>query len=208
MQNPYLVGITGGSASGKTHLLQSLRGLFAEHELCIVSQDNYYKPLAQQVADENGVVNYDLPSCIDLGYFLSDLEKLKSGQSITKTEYVFNNPGKAPETIVVKPAPIIVIEGLFIYYFEKIFRQLQLKVFVDASEDIKWQRRMLRDRDERGIPHETIEYQWQHHVKPAYDQFLLPFREASDIIVMNNTHIDQSLQVLAGHFRDWLGKPV
>ncbi len=206
MQKFYLVGITGGSASGKTHLLQSLRRLFAEHELCIVSQDNYYKPLAEQVTDENGVVNYDLPACIDLGYFLSDLEKLKNGQSITKTEYVFNNPGKEPETIVVKPAPIIVIEGLFIYYFEEIFSQLQLKVFVDAAEDIKWQRRMVRDRDERGIPHETIVYQWQNHVKPAYDQFLLPFREASDIIVMNNTHIDQSLQVLAGHFRDWLAK--
>jgi uridine kinase len=204
MEQAYLVGITGGSASGKTSFLNSLRAHFNEQELCVVSQDNYYKSIEHQVKDENGVVNYDLPSCIDFDHFTSDIERLQAGQSIHKLEYVFNNPDKKPELIEVKPAPIIVVEGLFIFYHKAICDQLALKIYVDAQEEIKWERRLQRDLTERGIAREIIEYQWSQHVKPAYDQFLLPYRDQADIVVMNNTHFQNSLKVVTDHLALYL----
>ncbi|MDZ4758323.1 MAG: uridine-cytidine kinase [Bacteroidota bacterium] len=202
--NPYIIGITGGSASGKTSFLLDLKTSFKPDEVCIVAQDNYYKPFNEQQADTNGFVNYDLPSCIDIDRFLQDIEKLKNGESITKKEYVFNNPGKVPETIVVESAPIIIVEGLFIYYFEQISLQLQLKIFVDADEQIKWQRRLQRDTAERGIENHLVKYQWDNHVKPAYDEYLLPYRNHSDIIIANNINYDRGLVVIQNHIRQVL----
>ncbi len=202
--NPYIIGITGGSASGKTSFLLELKNTFSADEVCVVSQDNYYKPIHEQEADSNGMVNYDLPSCIDVDRFLIDIQNLKNGESITKTEYVFNNPNKVPETIVVNPAPIIIVEGLFIYYFEQIAEQLQLKIFVDADEELKWQRRLQRDTSERGIGSDIVKYQWDNHVKPAYEQYLLPYRNHSDIIITNNTNYHKGLQIMQNHIRQIL----
>lgn len=198
-ERPYLIGISGGSASGKTRLLFSLRERFAENQLCIVSQDNYYRDKKLQTRDENGYINYDLPSCIDVPQFVSDLEQLHQGKSITKKEYVFENPEADAKLLEVFPAPVIVIEGLFIYHFQEISNMLHLKLFVDAREDIKLARRLKRDTSERGIDHDTVIYQWENHVKPAYEAYLLPYKETCDIIVHNNTHFNQSLQVISHH---------
>ncbi len=200
----YIIGITGGSASGKTSFLLELKNTFAAHEVCVVSQDNYYKPLHEQEADGNGMVNYDLPTCIDVDRFLVDIQNLKNGDSITKKEYVFNNPNKVPETIIINPAPIIIVEGLFIYYFEKIAEQLQLKIFVDADEELKWQRRLQRDTAERGIENHIVKYQWDNHVKPAYEAYLLPYRNHSDIIITNNINYNKGLAVMQNHIRQIL----
>ncbi len=202
--NPYIIGITGGSASGKTSFLLELKNTFGKHEICVVSQDNYYKPMHEQQVDSNGMVNYDLPSCIDVDRFLIDIQNLKNGESITKKEYVFNNPNKVPETIIINPAPIIIVEGLFIYHFAEIAEQLQLKIFVDADEELKWQRRLQRDNTERGIEVDIIKYQWDNHVKPAYEQYLFPYRNHSDLIITNNIDFNKSLFVLQNHIRQVL----
>src|SRR6185369_17639488 len=114
---PLTIGITGGSGSGKTFFLQGLSKRFAPHELCLISQDNYYKPRDQQPIDENGVKNFDLPISIDRENFLQDLLKLKAGQDVIKHEYTFNNPSATPKQLQFKTAPILVVEGLFVQYF-------------------------------------------------------------------------------------------
>lgn len=208
LMHPYLIGITGGSASGKTNLLHELRQRFPENQLCIVSQDNYYRSKSEQTRDENGYINFDLPSCIDVDHFVSDLEDLKKGHSIIKKEYVFENPEAEAKTIVLNPAPVIVIEGLFIYYFKEISELLHLKIFVDAREDLKLDRRLKRDTRERGIDHDTVIYQWEHHVKPAYNVYLLPFKEESDIIILNNIHFNRSLEVISNHIHTIIAQTV
>ena len=120
----YIIGIAGGSASGKTYMLKSLRGIFSEEEVCIVSQDDYYRPIEEQARDENGHINFDLPSGVDDIAFLNDLKTLASGREFTRKEYTFNNPAKTPEILVFKPAPVIIAEGLFLFYFEKISSHL------------------------------------------------------------------------------------
>ena len=146
---PHIIGIAGGSASGKTSFLRDLQDLLPSGSVSIVSQDNYYKPIHEQERDDNGEVNFDLPTSIRRERFHEDLVSLKEGRSIKKTEYTFNNKDSEAKEIVVESAPIIIIEGLFIFYFEEIREMLDLRVFLDAHEDIKLKRRIKRDAEER-----------------------------------------------------------
>ncbi|MBJ7427433.1 MAG: uridine kinase [Bacteroidia bacterium] len=206
VQKPYLVGITGGSAMGKTHFLNSLKQLFSTDELCVISQDNYYKLAFEHQLDPEGNINFDLPECIDLKAFAEDLEKLHNNETIHRNEYLFQHENQVGPLLTFKPAPIIVCEGLFIFYSEEIRKQFDLKIFIQADESIALNRRLKRDSAERNIPIDYIHYQWNNHVMPAYQKFLLPFMPQADIIVNNNDHFDNSLNVIDDHFRTIIGK--
>ncbi|MBC7382772.1 MAG: uridine kinase [Bacteroidia bacterium] len=198
-KKPYLVGISGGSASGKTHFLDSLKKRFNTDELCIVSQDNYYKLAFNHTRDENGHINFDLPDCVALEDFAADMAALHRGETIQRHEYRFQHEDQRGPLLTFKPAPIIVCEGLFIFYHSSLFDQFDLKVFINADEDIALQRRLKRDVAERNINEDFILYQWKHHVMPSYRQFLLPFMAKADIIVNNNTHFDNSLKMVTAY---------
>jgi len=198
-QRPYIVGISGGSASGKTSFLKHLLRSLPEGQVCIVSQDNYYRPKAEQQADENGQINFDLPTSINRDAFHADMQKLAAGESLWIQEYTFNNNQREPQTIEMRPAPILVMEGLFVFHYEEIRNALDLKVYIDAREEIKLERRLRRDRDERGYDHDTVLYQWNHHVMPSYHAYLRPYRDEADVIITNNSNYDRGLQVLRDH---------
>jgi uridine kinase len=199
-KRPYLVGITGGSASGKTSFIRSLTEAFPPGRLSVISQDNYYRPAELHQLDESGQINYDLPECIDFESFAADMQDLKQHRVVRKKEYLFQLTDREPGWIELHPAPILVIEGLFIFYYEQIFRELDLKIFIDAADDVKLSRRIRRDTSERGIPREQVIYQWTNHVLPAYEKYLLPFKNAADIVINNNEHFLTSLQVIKDHF--------
>jgi len=167
-KNPYIIGISGGSASGKTSFLKELRSAFPIDMLCIVSQDNYYKPKEQQQKDENGEINFDLPESINRLGFYNDLLSLIKGNEVSIKEYTFNNAGKKSSEIILKPATVIIMEGLFIFYYDEIRALLDLKVYIDARDEVKLQRRLKRDHDERGYGQESVLYQWNNHVMPSY----------------------------------------
>jgi uridine kinase len=197
----YLIGIAGGSASGKTHLLRSLRGIFGEEEVCIISQDNYYHAAEKQQLDERGCINFDLPDAIDANEFLEDIKKLQRGDVAERQEYMFNQPGMVGEILTLQPAPVIVAEGIFTFHFREIFNLLNLKIFLDCREDIKLRRRLERDTKERGVPQEITLYQWHNHVCPGYDRYLLPYRDEADIILNNNEGFGKGLELLADHVK-------
>jgi uridine kinase len=200
MQNkPYLIGISGGSASGKTSFLNALKEKFSENELCIISQDNYYKLAYEHSKDENGHINFDLPECVDLDAFATDLEKIHRGETIYRHEYRFQHEEQKGPLLTFEPAPIIVCEGLFIFYYARIFEQFDLKIFVNAAEEIALERRIKRDVAERNISEAFALYQWKNHVLPSYQKYLLPFMAQADMIINNNTHFNNSLQVISDH---------
>jgi uridine kinase len=190
MNKPYLIGIAGGSGSGKTFFLKCFLEHFTADEVSLVSQDDYYIPVAHNMTpEENKLYNFDLPRTINQQHFEDDINKLVRGETITKTEYTFNNPNAVPKILEIKSAPIIIVEGLFILHFEKIAEQLDLKVFIEADEDVALQRRLKRDLLERGYSHDDVMYKWINHVVPAYEEFLLPFKDSCHQIVVNNTQV-------------------
>ncbi|TVR83043.1 MAG: uridine kinase [Saprospirales bacterium] len=195
---PYIIGITGGSGSGKTTFIKELRKRFPEKELCILSQDDYYKPRELQMPDPKGIRNFDLPDSIDSIRLEKDVMRLCKGEVVRKEEYTFNNPRKTPRILEFTPAPTLVLEGLFVFYIESIFNKLDLKVFIHAKENLKVIRRIKRDQIERNYPLEDVLYRYQHHVLPAYEKHIYPFMEKSDIVINNNESFDRGLEVLEG----------
>ncbi|MFN6945538.1 MAG: uridine kinase [Cytophagaceae bacterium] len=204
MIQPCLIGITGGSASGKTFLLKRLMEAFSESSICLISQDNYYKEKELQPLDENGIPNYDTPLSIDLDRYLKDLLALKQGRSITVREYTYNNPDVSPGVVVCNPAPIIISEGIFLFYHPEIVKLFDLKIFIDAPEYVKIKRRIVRDKDERGYDLEDVLYRYEHHVSPTYRKYIEPLKEEADIIIPNKKHLEKGLEVLKCYIKDKL----
>lgn len=198
---PYIVGITGGSASGKTSFLNSLKDGFSKEEVCLISFDNYYKPLAQIPLDNNGQPNFDEPEALDIESIVNDLVKLKKGESYERAEYNFNVENWIPKIIKHDSAKIIIVEGLFIFSEPQIRKHLDLRIFVDAAHEVRWQRRVKRDLSERNVDETTSKYQWQNHVAPSENKYLVPYKEIADIIILNNSSFDVGLQIIKNHFK-------
>ncbi len=186
MKQPYIVGITGGSGSGKTQFLRWLKASFEPEQLCLVSQDNYYLNRTTHSAEENKQTNFDDPAVIEAGQFAHDLEQLKQGKSVSRREYTFNNPVRTPEMLVFNPAPIVVVEGIFVLYFPEISGLMDLRIFIEAKEHLKFHRRITRDQLERGYPLEDILFKYANHVAPAYEKYVEPYRHEADLIIPNN----------------------
>lgn len=193
MNKPYVVGITGCSGSGKTYLLNRLLKNFNPSEMAVLSMDNHYKPIEQQVRDEHNVVNFDLPESIDQAKLEHDLSTLVGGLPIQLKEYTFNVHDREPNIIELKPAPIIVVEGIFTMYYDGIRNMSDLKVFVDAAEETMLQRRIKRDGEERGYHDRSVKYRFENHVLPSYREFVKPYREQADVLVNNETDFEQDL---------------
>ncbi len=195
MSKPYIIGIAGGSGSGKTFFLNRFLDHFTIDEVCLVSQDDYYIPVAHNMTpEENKLYNFDLPRTIDADAFEKDVQQLINGKVIYKKEYTFNNPNATPKMLEIKPAPILIIEGLFIMHFKGIAELMDMKVFVDADEAVALERRLKRDLLERGYSNDDVMYKWIHHVVPAYNEYLLPYKEECHKIIINNTNTTDNIE--------------
>ena len=188
MNKPFVIGIAGGSGSGKTFFLKCFLEHFKPEEVCLVSQDDYYIPVAHNMTPEEiALYNFDLPSTIDNEHFLDDIQKLMRYETVHKLEYTFNNINAVPKTLEVKPAPIIIVEGLFILHFKAIADLFDMRIFIEADNEVALQRRLKRDLLERGYSNEDVHYRWINHVQPAYKKYLLPYRAHCHKLVINNT---------------------
>jgi uridine kinase len=196
MTRPFTIGITGGSGSGKTFFLKNLESRFTNNELCLISQDHYYHPREMQQHDERGIKNFDLPESIDHKQFQLDIQTLKRGEVLRKKEYTFNNPNVTPKILEFKPAPVIIVEGLFVQYFPDIERELDLKIFIEAKDHVKLSRRIKRDNEERGYDLEDVLYRYENHVMPVYETLIKPLKHRADIVIPNNSDFNRALDFL------------
>ncbi|MCB0794231.1 MAG: hypothetical protein KDB88_05795 [Flavobacteriales bacterium] len=195
----YLVAVAGGSGSGKTSLVRAIRERCEPGSVCHVSQDDYYLPKEMQAVDPNGRVNFDLPTGLDLDGLASDLTDLVAGEPVRRKEYTFNQCDREPSWVHLEPAPLILVEGLFILHHPRLRELFDLRIYVEASEETQLERRLKRDASERCYGEADVRYQWEHHVMPAYRQYLEPYRDLCDLHVMNEHRFDNALQVLADH---------
>lgn len=200
----FRVGLAGGSASGKTSFVRALQQEFSPNQLAVISQDNYYKPLSQQERDSFGQVNFDRPEGVDFERLIKDVRSLSKGKEVSMIEYTFNDPSKFPKSFIIQPAPIILVEGLFVYAAERLKRLLDYRLYIDTRVDIAKERRLKRDLQERGMKVEDVNHQWEHHVIPAYQNYLLPHIEDVNMVIENHADFTLHLEKVVQVFRQKL----
>lgn len=208
MYKPYVIGIAGSSGSGKTFFLKSFLNHFAADEITLISQDDYYIPANTKTKEENRLYNFDLPTSIDREAFFQNIKDLFDGKTVFKEEYTFNNSNIKPKMLEIKPAPILIVEGLFIFHYTEINELLDYRIFIDAEESVALARRLKRDLIERGYDKDDVMYKWTEHVVPSYNQYLLPYREICDKVLVNNTEdpilIHQATNIISDDLKEKL----
>lgn len=195
MNKPIVVGITGGSGSGKTLFMRELLARLPEATLH--SMDNYYVEIDKQPKDEKGIENFDTPHSIDQVNFASDLKKLINGETIEVQEYTYNRNRGNTRKIKIESKPIILVEGIFVLYMEGIRDLLDLKLYIQAPDYLMMKRRIIRDAQERGYDLEDVLYRYEHHVTPSYKMYIEPSKACADLIIPNHESFDRALNVIA-----------
>ncbi|WP_116108341.1 uridine kinase [Lewinella sp. IMCC34191] len=196
MAIPFIIGITGGSGSGKTSFIKQLRRGLPDDQVCLLSMDDYYVRREDQEKDERGIHNFDRPASIHCKQFIRDLKQLIAGETVQRQEYVFNNELAKARLLTFHPAPVIIVEGLFVFHYKELRKLLDLKIFLHAKDNLKVVRRIKRDRVERNYPLEDVLYRYEHHVLPAYEKYVQPHKDRADLIVNNNTDFNMGLSVI------------
>lgn len=191
-----ILGICGGSGSGKTTLLNRLANHYSHLNPSVFSMDNYYKPIEEQAKDENGIVNFDLPTALDREKLIADLTRLVNGESIEVLEYLFNAGENKKRLITIEPSELIIVEGLFLFEYKEVYDLLDYSIFVEVDPAIQLDRRIYRDQDSRGYSREEILYQWNNHVLPCYEKHLAPYLKDADFIYHNDSRYEEDFIAL------------
>ncbi len=191
-----IIGITGGSGVGKTTLINKLYKEF-DGKITTLSLDNYYKPKEEQAIDDNGVINFDLPTGLDTVQLEADLNQLLENKIVKQKVYTFNNPDSPDDYLVIEPNEILIVEGLFVMHYPFVKSKLNYAVYLSVDREKQLERRLKRDMTERNYTKESIIYQWNNHVIPSYDNYVRPYKAESDLIITNDIDFCDNIHVLS-----------
>lgn len=194
---PILIGIAGGSASGKSSIAQRLKGEFSlTNSVVIIRQDDYYKDQTHLSMEERVKTNYDHPFAFDNDLLIQHLHELMKGNSIEKPIYDYTVHNRSEVTETVKPCDVIVLEGLFVLESEKLRELLDMKIFVDTDADIRFIRRMVRDVKERGRSLDSVVSQYTTTVRVMHDLFIEPSKRYANLIIPEGGHNEVAIDLL------------
>jgi uridine kinase len=183
MTTPFIIGVAGGSGSGKTTVTAKVLETIGPDMAAVIVQDYYYRDQAHLTFEQRLATNYDHPHAFDWPLLIEHIEDLLAGRAIEMPVYDFTNHTRAAETITVKPAPVIVIEGLFPLYDAALRDMMSLKIFVDTDPDVRFIRRLQRDIRERGRSADHVIEHYLATVRPMHNQFIEPTKRFADVIL-------------------------
>jgi uridine kinase len=196
-----IVGLAGGTGSGKSTLVHNILELLAGKSLIVIEQDNYYRANAHLSFEERRLINYDHPSSLDNELLIEHLGMLRAGQPIEKPLYDFTAHTRRPETVPVAPADIIIVEGILVLENAPLREMMDLKLFVDTDPDVRFIRRLQRDIRDRGRTMESVISQYLTTVRPMHQQFVEPSKRYADVIIPEGGLNEQATQMIAARLR-------
>ena len=200
-QNPVLVGIAGGTGSGKTTLAKKL-SLHFDTEAVLISQDCYYKDLSHLPVEERSLVNFDHPDSLDFELMLDHLQELKRGNPIVIPSYDFSSHTRVDQNEIVNPAPLILVEGILLLAVPEVKDVFDLRIFIDTDDDIRILRRLERDLLERDRDFNSVKTQYLSTVKPMHNQFVEPSKNQADVVVWGiNENFDVATGLISGYLK-------
>lgn len=205
---PLIIGIAGGTGSGKTTLTNSLLKRF-NGQVGVIYHDNYYKRNDHLTYDERTELNYDAPTAFDNDLLVTHLKALIAGQTIETPVYDFTDHNRSEETMIVQPQRIIILEGILIFVEEEIRELCDIKIFVDTDADVRILRRLRRDVIERGRSIESVESQYLATVKPMHELHVEPSKRHADMIIpegANLVALDMLFHRVNGQIHGWAEK--
>lgn len=201
-----IIGICGGTGSGKTTVANSILESVNASEVAFIQQDSYYRNLKDLPLDYRQAVNFDHPDALDNDLLVHHIRKLKAGGSVELPIYDFRTHTRLNDTVLIEPKPIVIIEGILIFVDPRLLEQMDIKVFVDTPDDIRFIRRLRRDIAERGRTVDTVIEQYLNTVRPMHMQFVEPSKRYADVIIPEGGHNLVSIDLISGKIRERLSR--
>ena len=200
-----VIDIAGGTASGKTTIVNKLKDFFGD-DVELISHDSYYKAHDDMPYEERAKLNYDHPSSFDTDRMIDDIKALKRGETVYIPVYDFSIHNRTEKTVKVEPKRVIMIEGILIFENKELRDLMDIKIFVDTDADERLMRRIIRDMKYRGRTIESIITQYQTTVKPMHEEFVEPSKKYADIIIPRGGENKAAMEILKGHLNIMLNE--
>ena len=199
-----IIGICGGTGSGKTTVANRILESVSADEVLFIQQDLYYRNLKDMPLDYRNAANFDHPDAVDNELLINHLKKLNAGEPVELPIYDFRTHSRLPDTTPIEAKPIVIVEGILIFAEPRLLEQMDIKVFVDTPDDIRFIRRLRRDIAERGRTLDSVIEQYIATVRPMHNQFVEPSKRYADIIIPEGGHNLVSIDLISGRIREKL----
>ena len=205
-QRPLVIGICGGTGSGKTTVANRLSGALTGSGVLVIQQDHYYKDLSHLSAEDRARQNFDHPAAVDSELFIGHVKQLRAGRPVDRPIYDFTRHCRKSETVRLEPQPAILIEGILIFENPGLRELMDLKIFVDTDADLRFIRRLVRDIHERGRTFESVVEQYQTTVRPMHLEFVEPTKRYADIIIPEGGHNEAGINLVIQKVKSLLAR--
>jgi uridine kinase len=199
-----IIGICGGTGSGKTTIANRILASVSADEVVFIQQDLYYRNLKDMPLDYRNAANFDHPDALDNDLLVNHLKKLNAGEPVELPIYDFRTHTRLPDTTPIQAKPIVIVEGILIFAEPRVLEQMDIKVFVDTPDDIRFIRRLNRDIAERGRTLDSVIEQYLATVRPMHNQFVEPSKRHADVIIPEGGHNLVSIDLISGKIREKL----
>ncbi len=201
-----IIGICGGTGSGKTTVARRILENVSDEQVVFFQQDSYYRNLEDMPIELRHQINFDHPDALDNELFINHIKALRAGEAIKMPVYDFSIHTRKAETVHVEPKPIMIIEGILIFVDAALRSLMDIKIFVDTNDDLRFIRRLQRDVNERGRTVESVIKQYLETVRPMHEQFVEPSKRHADVIIPEGGYNEVGIDLISGKIRAQLQK--